>query len=123
MTDNFPLTKLNDRKDCMGEICLSEVLAAELKNRRLTAAEICRELGISKSVFSGWLAGVKPSAKNLPMIRKLARFLDLPIEMLLFNAKTGEGGEQSTILFSSTFKDEKHRYKLTIEKILDRGSK
>ncbi|HLE00564.1 MAG TPA: hypothetical protein VJB59_09910 [Bdellovibrionota bacterium] len=123
MKDNFHLlSKTNERVNDVGEICLSDVLTMELKSRRLTSAEICRELGIPKSVFSGWLAGVKPSAKNLPMIRKLACFLDLPIDLLLFNARPDDGAE-STVLFSSVFKDEKHRYKLTIEKILDRGSK
>jgi transcriptional regulator with XRE-family HTH domain len=108
---------------CVRELRLADVLTTELKNRRISAAEVCRELGIPKSVFSGWLNGVSPSAKNLPLIRKLASFLDLPIDILLFNTKTDETGEASTVLFSSTFKDEKHRYKLTIEKILDKGTK
>lgn len=99
------------------ELKLSEILKAELKQRNITANQICKELSIPPSVLNGWLKNVMPSAKNLQQIRKLADYFGLPLSVLLFN--TNNDDNNAEILFSSVFKDKDAKYRLTIEKIED----
>ena len=98
------------------KVRLDSIIKAQLTARKMNANQLCKELSIPQSVMSGWLNGVAPSAKNLPLIKKLAEYFDLPVSILLFNEKEGDENRPS-ILFSSTFKDGNTRYRLIIEKV------
>lgn len=97
------------------KIELQQVLKRELKNRNLTINGLARSCRIPASVLHSWIQGVLPSAKNLHHIAALAKCLELPISVLLFNEN--EGAPETTILFRSEFADGENKYHLSIEKI------
>lgn len=94
---------------------LQQVLKRELKTRNLTINGLARTCGIPQSVLHSWLQGVLPSARNLHHVGTLAKYLQLPVSVLLFNQK--EDRPEATILFNSEFADGDHKYRLSVEKI------
>jgi transcriptional regulator with XRE-family HTH domain len=108
----------NPKREYM-KVELQLVLKRELKNRRLTINGLARECGIPVSVLHSWIQGVLPSAKNLHHIASLAKSLDLPVSVLLFNKD--ERKPEATILFNSEFADGDHKYRLSVEKIRKGG--
>jgi hypothetical protein len=94
---------------------LREVLKRQLKSRNESVNAVARNCGIPLSVLHGWLHGVLPSAKNLHHIQTLSQYLDVEISMLLFNVRNEKS--DSTVLFSSEFKDGDLKYRLLVEKI------
>ena len=91
------------------------VLKRELKNRHITVNALAKTCGIPVSVLHGWVQGVLPSARNLHHIAVLAKTLDLPVSVLLFNEI--ENRPDTTVLFNSEFADGEHKYRLSVEKI------
>jgi transcriptional regulator with XRE-family HTH domain len=49
---------------------------------RLTQSRLCKELGLSESVLSGWLKGVKP--KNIDDVKKVADFFGTSLDSLVY---------------------------------------
>lgn len=97
------------------KIMLETTLKRELKARRLTINAVAKACSIPISVLHAWVNGVLPSAKNLHHIATLANYLDIPVSILLFGE--AESNNSETSLFSSTFKDGKSEYRMTIKKI------
>lgn len=97
------------------DIKLKEVIRREMKSRKVSLNELSRATSISLSTLHGWKHGVKPSAKNLHLIKYLAKYFELTVNELLFNEKEAKGSNQ--ILFSSTFSDQDRVYKIVVEKI------
>jgi transcriptional regulator with XRE-family HTH domain len=93
---------------------LQHVLKRELKNRHLTIQALAKSCGIPVSVLHSWVNGVLPSAKNLHYIAALAKCLELPVAVLLFNRD--EYRPNTTVLFNSEFGDGEQRYRLSVEK-------
>lgn len=94
---------------------LQTVLKRELKNRHLTINSVAQSCKVPVSVLHGWMNGVLPSAKNLHHVAVLAKFLGLPVSILLFNKI--ESTNESTTLFNSEFSDGDHKYRLSIVKV------
>ena len=93
------------------EIVLSKVLKKELKGRVLS--KVAREIGISVAILHDWHSSSrKPSAKNLFQLKKLAEYLGLTLEEILFDEKT----DKKTIC-STTFNDEGKTYRINIERL------
>lgn len=97
------------------KIELKNVLKREMKTRNLTTNSLAKKCGIPVSVLHGWLQGVLPSAKNLHHISTLAKFLEVPVSVLLFNQF--EAHPDRLVLFNSEFADGDHKYRLSVEKI------
>lgn len=98
------------------EIKLREVLQREFKARGLSINEAARKCKIPISTLHGWTKGNSlPTAKNLHFIKTLSDYLEISITMLLFNVHDKDSS--NTVLFSSNFVDEGHRYKITVEKM------
>lgn len=102
----------------MDGIKLSKVLQRELKGKVL--ADVAKEAGISKSLLHDWaVAGRLPAGKNIPQLRKLAKYLALTLEELLFE----DSGETKIVLASTTFTDHQSQYRVNIEKLTYKGKK
>ncbi|MBK8201522.1 MAG: helix-turn-helix transcriptional regulator [Bdellovibrionales bacterium] len=97
------------------KIELQQVLKRELKSKHLTINGLARECKIPVSVLHSWIQGVLPSAKNLHHIASLAKFLELPVSVILFDRD--EAKPNATVLFNSEFADGEHKYRLSVEKI------
>ena len=97
------------------EIQLKRVIARQLKNRGLSLNSLAKQSGIGASTIHNWMNSVNPTAGSLPKLLKLAAYLDLSISELLLDKP--DKGSENEILFQSTFKDDAHQYRLTIEKI------
>lgn len=93
---------------------LQLVLKRELRARHLTINGLARKCGIPASVLHGWTQGVLPSAKNLHHIASLAKCLDLPVSILLFNQ--AEEKPEMKQLLTSEFLDGDFRYRINIER-------
>ncbi len=91
---------------------LQDVLKRELKGRNVTL--VAKEAGISKSLLHDWAKSRRmPSAKNFPMLLKLAQYLGLTLEELLFDKQSSE----KVTLASTTFTDSGRQYRIEIEKL------
>lgn len=92
------------------EIKLSSVLKRELKGRVLT--RVAKEVGISPSILHDWHSSArKPSAKNMIQLKKLADYLNLTLEEILFDEKK----DKHTIA-TTTFYDNGKTYRINIER-------
>lgn len=98
------------------DIILGEVLIAIKERKSLSIKKISSDSGIPQSVLHGWINGTIPSAKNLHLVFKLARYLDLHIEELLFGRLVTKH-ETSESLHSTFFVDKGTKYLLTIKKM------
>jgi len=77
-----------------------------------TLSSVASELGIPKSLLHDWVhSGRIPSLKNLKHIEKLAEYLKMPKEQLLF------GCEESKVISSISFSDENRKYKIDIKRV------
>ncbi|MBN8538727.1 MAG: helix-turn-helix transcriptional regulator [Deltaproteobacteria bacterium] len=93
------------------EIKLSQVLQRELKGKVIS--RVAKEIGISVSILHDWYSSSrKPSAKNMWHLKKLADYLGLTLEQILFDEKS----EKQTIS-STTFSDRGVQYRINIEKV------
>lgn len=71
-----------------GEFRLRHNLAAVLRARTMTAAELSRKTGVAKQVLSDWMAGVQP--RKLEQLYLVAVTLGLSMEQLCFAKSEGE---------------------------------
>lgn len=93
------------------EVKLHDVLQARLKGENLS--KIARELNIPKQRLFDWVTAKKsPNLKNATEIKKLADYLGLTIEQLLFGETEG-----SKILSSVIFEDDNKQYRILIERL------
>lgn len=99
----------------MMKVEIQNVLKRELKSRHLTINALAKECGMPVSVLHSWINGVLPSAKNLHHVAGLAKCLNLPVSILLFDKD--ELKPHTTILFNSEFADGQDNYRLSVEKI------
>lgn len=97
------------------EVKLKKVLERECKSAGKSVNLIAEETGVPSSTLHSWLQGQLPSAKNLHHLKSLCDYFHLSLEHLLFNTSKANGS--ATILFSSEFKDQDMRYRLTVERI------
>ena len=93
------------------EIKLSQVLQRELKGK--VVSRVAKEIGISGSLLHDWYSSArKPSAKNMWHLKKVADYLGLTLEEILFD----ESKEKQTIS-STVFSDRGVQYRVNIEKV------
>ncbi len=93
------------------EIKLSQVLQRELKGKVLS--RVAKEIGVSVSILHDWYSSSrKPSAKNMWQLKKLADYLGLTLEQILFDEKV-----ERQIISSTTFTDRGVQYRVNIEKV------
>ena len=93
------------------DIKLSQVLQRELKGKVLS--RVAKEIGVSVSILHDWYSSSrKPSAKNMWQLKKLADYLGLTLEQVLFDEK----GERQ-IISSTTFTDRGVQYRVSVEKV------
>jgi len=93
------------------DVKLSQVLQRELKGKVLS--RLASEIGISPSILHDWYSSArKPSAKNMWHLKKLADYLGMTLEEILFDRKP-----DSQIISSTTFSDRGVQYRINIEKI------
>lgn len=93
------------------EIKLSKVLQRELKGKVLT--RVAKEVGLSPAMLHDWHSSSRrPSAKNMVQLKKLADYLNLTLEEILFD----EQKEKHTIA-TTTFYDNGKTYRINIERI------
>lgn len=97
------------------EIKLKRVIARQLKNRGISLNALAKEAGIGASTLHNWVNSVNPTIGSMPKLLRLADYLDLTISELLLD-KADKDSEHE-VLFQSTFKDDGHQYRLTVEKI------
>lgn len=64
------------------EVKLAENLKKIMAEKRLTITHIAQKARINKSTLHGYCNGVVP--RNLPQLRSLADFLEVPFDELLF---------------------------------------
>jgi transcriptional regulator with XRE-family HTH domain len=94
------------------DIKLSSVIQERLEGKNLSA--IAREIGISKSVLHDWAQAKRlPSMRNMDQVLKLADYLNLSLEELIFGKNLERSGK---IISSVSFEDNGRKYKVTIEK-------
>lgn len=93
------------------EIYLSRVLKRELKGKVLS--RIAKDIGISVSLLHDWHSSSRmPSAKNLVHLKKVADYLGLTLEEILFDTRT-----EQKVISTTTFSDNGVIYKIIIEKM------
>lgn len=93
------------------EVVLSKVLKRELKGKVLS--KVAKEIGISVAILHDWHSSSrKPSAKNLYQLRKLADYIGLTLEEILFDEKT-----EKRVICSTVFNDEGKTYRINIERL------
>ncbi len=99
------------------ELKLKEVLQRELDTYELKG--LANFIGVSPSVLHGWKNGVKPG-RNIESLIRLSKKLGLKLEELLLNEKTDEVTKEKTCtIFTSTFRDGRAQYKISVEKVED----
>lgn len=102
----------SDDESGVEELRLSAILRKALKGKRLS--QVALEAGIPKSLLHDWVSAArKPSGKNLPHLRRLARHLGLTLDEVLFGSESG----QRTIISTTRFSDSGHEYLVSIEKL------
>ena len=95
-----------------------EIKLAESLKRHLLGKEIkfvANQCSIPESTLHGWINDVKPNLNSLSSLYKLASFLDISIEELLFDKKSEFS--KNVIVSCSFFEDSNNKYKITIEKL------
>ena len=70
------------------EFRLRHNLAAILRARAMTAAELSRQTGVAKQVLSDWMAGVQP--RKLEHLYVVAKTLGVSMEGLCFAKSEGD---------------------------------
>lgn len=94
------------------QLRLHEILRSELQGKNIS--QIAKQIGVSKSLLHDWTNSRRsPNAKNFPALLKLAKYLGLTLEALLF----GESTTDKTVLASTTFADGSNQYRVQIEKM------
>lgn len=97
--------------DVKKDINLSIVLQRELKGKVIS--RVAKEIGIPVSILHDWYSSSrKPSAKNMWHLRKLADYLGLTLEQILFDEKNDK-----QVISSTSFTDRGVQYRINIEKI------
>lgn len=97
------------------QVKLQVVLKREMKNRKLTINSLAKKCGMAPSIVHAWVHGVLPSAKNLHLVYKISKFLEIPISVLLFDFD--ETNSARNVIHSSHFSDGDIDFKISIEKI------
>ena len=93
------------------EIKLSIVLQRELKGKIIS--RVAKDVGISVSILHDWYSSARrPSAKNMWQLKKLADFLGLSLEEILFDEKSDRH-----LICSTTFSDRGVQYRVNVEKV------
>lgn len=92
-------------------IKLSKVLQRELKGKVIS--KVAEEVGMRTQLLHDWHSSSRvPSARNMVILRKLADYLGLTLEEILFDEST----ERESIC-TTTFSDRGVTYRINIEKI------
>lgn len=111
------------------EFRLRHNLAAVLRHRGMTAAELSRKTGVAKQVLSDWMAGVQP--RKLEQLYAVARTLGVSMEALCFadaerllkDARPILGGSVSDLgaggAKSDDLRELKGRYEVYLRRISD----
>ena len=90
----------------------SKMLNKLLKDKSVT--QVAKEIGMPKSVLSEWKSSKKgPNLSSMHHVRKLAQYLGVDFEELLF----GEDKKSTEVLTTVNFKDENKTYNITITKL------
>lgn len=97
------------------KVKLSQVIQREMKNRGISITSLARETTIPRTTIYDWSEGKLPSAKNIHHLGTLSDYFSLSLNELLFDVKDRKNNHE--VLFSSTFRDENHQYRLVVEKI------
>ena len=105
------MKKIVEDKEVRKEIKLSRVLQRELKDRVIS--KVAKEVKIGGSLLHDWHSGARtPSAKNMWQLKKVADYLGLTLEEVLFDEKTDR-----ELISSTTFTDRGLQYRVSIEKV------
>ena len=102
------------------KIRLSEFIQNELQKRNLSVTKLSQETRIPRSLIHDWVqSNVSPTLnnKNIKNIEKLADYFGVSVVKLIFGNL--DENAKSDVLFSSTFKDGRVSYRITIEKLED----
>ena len=97
------------------KVKLSQVIQREMKSRGISVTSLARETSIPRTTIFDWTSGKLPSAKNIHHLGTLSDYFSISLNELLFDIK--DKNNEQEILFSSTFRDENHQYRLVVEKI------
>jgi transposase-like protein len=97
------------------KVKLSQIIQRESKNRGINITSLARETSIPRTTLFDWNAGKLPSAKNIHHLGTLSDYFAISLNELLFDVK--DRNNKHEVLFSSTFRDENHQYRLVVEKI------
>lgn len=93
------------------ETKISEILSKKLAGENLS--RVARELGISKSLLSDWVAARRiPSLKNIDSVKKVADYLGLSLEHLLLGKE-----DDRKIISNVVFEDGSRRYRINVERL------
>lgn len=93
------------------EIKLASVLKKALKGKRLT--QVAADSGVNKSLLHDWVSsGRKPSGKNMPQLKRLANYLGMSLDEVLFGEPS-----QRTVISTTRFSDQGHEYLVSVEKL------
>lgn len=88
----------------------TKTLSKRLEGANLS--KISRDLDIPSTLLFEWKQAKRlPSFKNLPHVKKLADYFGMTVDELLFGANEG------ALISSVTFEDNKHQYRIKIERI------
>ena len=105
------MQNIADNQYMKREIKLSKVLQRELKDRVIS--KVAKELKIGGSLLHDWYSGARtPSAKNMWQLKKVADYLGLTLEEILFD----ENADRE-LISSTIFMDRGLQYRVSIEKI------
>lgn len=95
----------------MADAKISIILRKRLAGKNLS--QVARELGISKSLLSDWVASRRlPSLKNIESVARVANYLGLSLEQLLLGKESDR-----KIISAITFDDENRSYRINIERL------
>jgi transcriptional regulator with XRE-family HTH domain len=90
---------------------LAQVLQRELKGRVIS--KVAKEIGLGVSLLHDWHSSARaPSARNMDQARKLAHYLGLTLEELLFDERTDR-----EVISSTSFTDRGIQYRVNIERL------
>lgn len=110
VSDITKITNLLNDNGSM-ELKLSQVLQRELAGKNIS--QIAKQIQVSKSLIHDWTCSRRlPNAKNFPALMKLAKYLGLTLEELIFD----KSSSQKTTIASTTFSDSGNSYRIEIEK-------
>lgn len=105
-----------DTRDMKKSLKLAQVLQRELKGRVIS--KVAKEVGLRVSLLHDWHSAARaPSARNMDQARKLANYLGLTLEELLFDERTDR-----EVISSTSFTDRGVQYRVNIEKLRKGGS-